>query len=485
MDDMGFGDLGVNGDPSRETYHLDKMASEGMQFLDFYAANPLCSPSRAALMTGRLPIRNGFYTTNVHARNSYTPQEIVGGISEKERLISEVLKEIGYQNMIIGKWHLGHRLAKYFPLNRGFDHFYGSFGVHFGPYDNVTKPNVAFFRDNEMIGRYYQNIMIENHVSTILKNFTEEAISFMDNESSKGNPFFLYWTPDTLHAPTYRSPEFVNRSIKNSSYGDALIEMDHSIGQIMDFIKNDQCLKNNTFVFFTSDNGPALVSKIDAGSNGPLLCGKQTTLEGGFRVPGIAWWPGKIKPGTSTHQISTHMDLFRTIVNLVNGQMPTGRQYDSNDLLPVLFDEKVNSNVSMFYYRGDTLMAIRHGPYKAHYWTFTTPMDEIKHGIDFCPGQFVEHLTTNNLTDHHSSPLLFHLFRDPAERYRINPESTEYKETMKKLAIIYEEHQKNLIPGEPQLNYCDKAAMPWHPPGCSKFCLPTPKSSPYLCEWPH
>ncbi|XP_046920140.2 N-acetylgalactosamine-6-sulfatase [Dermatophagoides farinae] len=490
MDDMGWGDLGVNGDPSRETPYLDRLAAEGMQFTDFYAGSPLCSPSRAALLTGRLPIRNGFYTTNIHARNSYIPQEMVGGISRSEILISELLAKTNYRNKIIGKWHLGHSKSEYYPWNRGFHEFFGSFGIHSNPHDNVKMPNVPLFRNDKMIGRYYENILIDrkNQQSDILKNFTQEAIEFIQQESAKGNPFFLYWTPDTLHAPTYRSAEFVGRSMKNSSYGDALIQMDHSIQAIIETIRNEPCLQNNTFVFFTSDNGPALTSRADAGRNGPFLCGKQTTFEGGFREPAIAWWPTKIAPGTINRHISTHMDLFLTIATIAQISVPDDRHYDSNDLTKVMFNSShENQNASMFYYRGDTLMAIRHGSYKAHYWTFSTPPEELRVGINFCPGQNVVNLTTSQLTNHTELPLLFHLYRDPAERFAINPKTKEYKENIKILNKIRDEHQRQLKPGKPELNYCDQAVMSWSPPGCEtiNMCLPIPKSSPYLCEWPH
>lgn len=489
MDDMGWGDIGSNGNPLRETPKIDKLAQEGMQFLDFYAGSPLCSPSRASLLTGRLPVRNGFYTTNHKARNSYTPQEIVGGISTDEILISEVLAKTGYRNKIIGKWHLGHSDPKYFPLNRGFHEFFGSFGVHFGPYDDHRTPNVPVFRDSTMIGRYYENVFIDrqNQVSEMLKNFTDEAIEFIAKESRNGNPFFLYWTPDTLHAPTYRSRSFVGRSLSNSSYGDALIEIDHSIEQIMNVIRDDPCLYENTFVFFTSDNGPALVSKNDAGSNGPFLCGKQTTFEGGFREPAIAWWPSKISPRTSTHQIATHMDLFRTIATISRSTMPDDREYDSNDLTDLMFENKENSNAAMFYYRGDTLMAIRHGPYKAHFWTFSTPTTELKKGIDFCPGQAVANLTTPHLTDHTKSPLLFHLFQDPGERFPIPFNREEYKRVINEIRKIHQDHQSKMKFGVPQLNWCDRAAMTWQPPGCENLgmCLPKPASKPYRCDWPH
>ncbi|OWF39650.1 N-acetylgalactosamine-6-sulfatase [Mizuhopecten yessoensis] len=169
MDDMGWGDLGVFGEPSKETPNLDRMASEGMLFTDFYSANPLCSPSRAAMLTGRLPIRNGFYSTNAHARNAYTPQNIVGGIADSEILLPELLNKLGYHNKIVGKWHLGH-LPQYHPLKHGFNEWFGAPNCHFGPYDDVHTPNIPVYRDALMAGRYYEDFQIDR--KTGLSNLT-------------------------------------------------------------------------------------------------------------------------------------------------------------------------------------------------------------------------------------------------------------------------------------------------------------------------
>lgn len=395
--------------------------------------------------------------------------------------------QVGYRNKIVGKWHLGHSKPDYLPLKHGFHEFYGSPNCHFGPYDNKNIPNIPMFRNNKMIGRYFENIHIDKqqHLSNLTEQYTQEAIDFITRQSADGRPYFLYWTPDSLHAPTYRSASFVGKSRKQSSYGDALIEIDHAVGRILQTIRRiDRC--NNTFVFFTSDNGAALVSRNDAGSNGPLLCGKQTTFEGGYREPSIAWWPGRIQPASVSGQVSSVMDLFRTVANLAAVSVPTNRTYDSNDLSTTLFSHKINPNASMFYYRGDTLMAVRNGPYKAHLWTFTNTWEQFNQGIDFCPGNELANVTTHKLTQH-KSPVLFHVVRDAAERYPISPKTLEYQKAIKLLRSIVEEHRETLRPGQPVLNTCDRAAMNWQPPGCEEvnMCLPKPKSAPYRCVWPH
>ncbi|RWS09708.1 N-acetylgalactosamine-6-sulfatase-like protein [Dinothrombium tinctorium] len=490
MDDMGFGDLGINGEPSRETPHLDRMAEEGMLFTDFYTASPLCSPSRAALLTGRLPIRNGFYTTNALGRNSYTPQEIVGGISDWEMLLPEILAQNGYYNKIIGKWHLGHQ-PQYLPLKHGFHEYFGSPNCHFGPYDNVTRPNIAFFRNDLMIGRYFEEIDInkKRHISNLTEMYVTEAIEFI-NRFAKNNgtekPFFLYWNPDATHAPTYRSQRFAGKSIKQSSYGDAVIELDYAVGKILHVVKSNPSLANNTFIFFTSDNGAALVSKTDAGSNAPFLCGKQTTFEGGFREPAIAWWQGRIQAKSITHQPATVMDLFATILEINNLTLPRDREYDSLSLTSVLFNNSAFER-PVFYYRGNLFMAIRYGHFKAHFYTWTNSWKQFNTGIDFCPGVNISEFTSHILTNHTLNPKLFHISRDPSEKYEIKASSQEYKSAIAKLKQIYKDHTRTLNPGKPVLNWCDRAVMHWSPPGCESInkCLNPPQSKPYLCDWPH
>lgn len=215
MDDMGWGDLGVYGEPSRETPNLDRMAAEGMLFPSFYSANPLCSPSRAALLTGRLPIRNGFYTTNAHARNAYTPQEIMGGISNSEHLLPELLKKAGYTNKIVGKWHLGHR-PQFHPLKHGFDEWFGSPNCHFGPYDNKVKPNIPVYKDWEMVGRFYEEfpINLKTGEANLTQLYLQEALDFIRTQHARQNPFLLYWAIDATHAPVYASKQFLGTSLR-------------------------------------------------------------------------------------------------------------------------------------------------------------------------------------------------------------------------------------------------------------------------------
>ncbi|CAN7992405.1 unnamed protein product [Ixodes hexagonus] len=491
VDDASYGDLGILGQPAKETPYLDKMAADGLLFTDFYTANPLCSPSRAALLTGRLPIRNGFYTTNGHSRNAYTPQEIVGGIPDEEVLIPELLSSIGYQNMIIGKWHLGHQ-EQYLPLKHGFHEWFGSPNCHPGPYDNVHRPNIPVFRDNAMIGRYYEDFQIDlkTRTSNFTKRLTEEAVAFIERQAERRQPFFLYWAPDATHTPVYSSRTMRGRSLRGA-YGDAVRELDQGVGIILDALRR-KGIQNNTFVFFTSDNGAATCWGIEGGSNGPFLCGKQTTFEGGVREPAIAWWPGFIQPGRVTRRPATVMDLLPTMAELARLSLPPELVLDGTSLVRDILlndyqrhDEDIRPNLPVFYYRGNELMAVRKGLYKAHFWCWTDSWQDFRAGLDFCPGAMVQGVTTHEPRNYTAQPVLFHLGRDPGEKFSILTESAEYASNMASILKVYHEHKSTLVPGKPQLNWCDDAAMHWSPPGCEQLgrCLQPPPSRPYLCDW--
>ncbi|XP_055268922.1 N-acetylgalactosamine-6-sulfatase isoform X1 [Moschus berezovskii] len=494
MDDMGWGDLGVYGEPSRETPNLDRMAAEGMLFPNFYTANPLCSPSRAALLTGRLPIRSGFYTTNGHARNAhrlrcstaYTPQEIVGGIPDSELLLPALLKGAGYASKIVGKWHLGHR-PQFHPLKHGFDEWFGSPNCHFGPYDSKARPNIPVYRDQEMVGRFYEEfpINLKTGEANLTQIYLQEALEFIQRQQAAHRPFFLYWAVDATHAPVYASKPFLGTS-QRGRYGDAVRELDDSVGRILRLLR-DLGIAENTFVFFTSDNGAALISAPrQGGSNGPFLCGKQTTFEGGMREPAIAWWPGRIPAGQVSHQLGSIMDLFTTSLSLAGLEPPRDRAIDGLDLLPTMLQGRLTDR-PIFYYRGNTLMAVTLGQYKAHFWTWTNSWEEFKQGIDFCPGQNVSGVTTHSQEEHTKLPLIFHLGRDPGERFPLSIASIEYLDALRRITPVVQQHQEALVPGQPQLNVCNRAVMNWAPPGCEKLgkCLTPPESVPEKCSWPH
>ncbi|CAL4122669.1 unnamed protein product, partial [Meganyctiphanes norvegica] len=483
MDDMGWGDLGHNGEPNRETPRIDQLAAEGLTATSMYTAAPLCSPSRASLLTGRLPVRNGFYSDNLPGRNAYTPQDIVGGISADEILLPELLSTANYTSKIIGKWHLGHR-SPHLPLERGFDQWYGSPNCHFGPYDDKTTPNIPVFRNDKMVGRYYEEFPIHQGESNMTVLFTSEAVSFIHEQAGK-EPFFLYWAPDATHSPTYASKAYMGGS-KRGKYGDSVRELDAGVGAIMDALNATE-QSNNTLVVFTSDNGAQLISKFDGGSNGPFLCGKQTTFEGGMRAPGIFWWPAVIKPGSVTHQVWTQMDLFSTSLEVAGVELPNDRFLDGMPLARSFQHPELEVLRPVFLYRGDRLMAVRQGAYKIHVWTWSTPDHFLVKGIDFCPGSLVPNVTTSNATNHTNQPILFNIEIDPSERYPIHPSNPTYQQQVPQLLAIVKKHEDTLQKGTPQLNWCDDHVMHWAPPGCEELnkCLPAPPSNPTKCYWDH
>ncbi|XP_071518385.1 N-acetylgalactosamine-6-sulfatase-like [Panulirus ornatus] len=434
MDDMGWGDLGWNGEPSRETPNIDQLASEGLTVTSMYTAAPLCSPSRASLLTGRLPIRNGFYSNNTAGRNVY------------------------------------NFLSPHYPPL----------------YITELSPPYPSPEPLPLHTRYYEDFSINRvrGLSNMTQLFTQEAIGFIEREAGRG-PFFLLWAPDSTHAPTYASDAFRGTS-RRGRYGDAVRELDAGVGAIIEALRHAG-VDNNTLVVFTSDNGAALVSKQEGGSNGPFLCGKQTTYEGGMRVPGVFWWPGVIPAGSVSQQVWTQMDLFSTVAQLAGVPLPQGRQIDGLPLANSLIHPHLEIFRPVFLYRGNRLMAVRQGSYKMHLWTWSTPTYELAKGIDYCPGADVHNVTTSTPTDHSDRPVLFNIAVDPGERYPISSHSAEYSSQVPVLLQAVFDHRAKLKRGEPQLNWCDRAVMHWAPPGCEALgkCLKPPASNPTLCNWPH
>ena len=423
-DDLGYGDLGCYGSPVIRTPQLDRMAAEGLRFTDFYSASEVCTPSRAALLTGRLPIRSGMCgARRVLFGNSK------GGLPPAEITLAEALKAQGYATAHIGKWHLGIHAGSR-PLDQGFDTSYGlpysndmdaRPGLPKGSTGSPNPPadgwNVPLLHDGKVIEQPADQ-------TTLTQRYTQQALKFI--REKKAGPFFLYLAHTFPHVPMFASPAFKGKS-RAGIYGDAVEEIDWSVGEILATLRQEG-LAENTLVFFTSDNGPWLIMGDQGGSAGLLRDGKGSTWEGGMRVPGIAWMPGRIQPGV-TSALAHAMDLFPTALALAGAPLPAGVTLDGTDLSPLLLQGRAPETRPFFYYRGDQLFACRLGEWKAHFQTQTgygQPKPE-----------------------RHEPPLLFHLGKDPSEKRDV---AAAHPQVLEQIAAAVKAHQSGVVPGAPQLD---------------------------------
>lgn len=427
-DDLGWGDLGCFGNPTIRTPHLDRMSQEGQKWTQFYVAAPVCTPSRAALMTGRYPIRNGMTS----AKQTVLFPNSGGGLPAREITIAEMLKQVGYSTGIVGKWHLGH-LPDYLPTQHGFDSYFGipysnDMDKTGGPgylaearkdpnfYPNIEHYNVPLMRNTEIIER-------PTDQNTLTQRYTDEAVRFI--REKKNRPFFLYLAHSMPHIPLFASDEYRGKSSRGL-YGDVVEELDASVGRILDTLRELK-LDGNTMVVFSSDNGPWLSFETHGGSAGPLRAGKGTTFEGGQRVPTIFWWPGSIQPRTIQEMGST-LDLMATIAAITGGAPPKDRTLDSYDLSEVLFRGGKSPRQEMFFWTNAQLHAVRVGPWKLH----IRAREQVNYG------KAVEL----------SSPELYHLERDISERYNV---AEKYPEVVERLLKKIEEHLAGIEPHENML----------------------------------
>jgi len=313
-DDMGYGDLGSYGAKLIKTPNLDRLASEGVRMTDFRVPSALCTPSRGALLTGLYPPRTGL----VGNLPSGSPTEgITDGIDDDEITLAQALRENGYATAMVGKWHLGSTLP-YLPTNHGFDSY---FGISNGDQTFLLLRNTSLVRDPPGLDQ-------------ITKAYTEEAVSIIRG-AARDRPYFLYLAHRSPHVPLEPAPEFVARSA-GGLYGDVVEELDWSVGQVMQAIRDRGAAERSTVVLFLSDNGPWLSQGEEAGSPGPFRSGKNSPYEGGVRVPAIAWWPGRYPAGRVVSEPLMSLDVFPTVVAMAKGQLSPTRKYYGADLTPLL-----------------------------------------------------------------------------------------------------------------------------------------------------
>ncbi len=425
-DDLGYGDLSCFGHPTIKTPNLDRMAAEGVRLTQFYSASPVCTPSRAALMTGRLPIRSGMCSDK---RRVLFPNS-GGGIPESEVTLAEGLKKQGYATACIGKWHLGH-LPQFLPTSNGFDSYFGI------PYSNdmdrvndaprgkesfwnpqVEYWNVPLMRDLEIVERPADQ-------TTITRRYAEEAAAFI--KKNKDEKFFLYLPHSLPHVPLFRSKEFEGKSLRGL-YGDVIEEIDWSVGHVLQTLRNLK-LDQNTIVWFTSDNGPWLTFKEHGGTAGLLREGKGTTWDGGMREPSICWWPETIPAGQVSAELGTTMDIYSTSLALAGARLEKDRIVDGYDLTESLKGNSKSPRENVYYYRGTRLMALRKGPWKAHFAT-------------------QESYTGNNKLTEHDPPVLYNLEVDPSEQWDVAEEHPEIIAEIKAVAVA---HGKTVVAVPSQL----------------------------------
>ena len=411
-DDMGYGDLSCYGNPTIQTPNIDRMAGEGMKLTQFYVGAAISTPSRSALLTGRLPVRNGMYGD----RKGVMFPDSKAGLGQDEITIAKVLRQNGYATGCVGKWHLG-AFSPYLPTDHGFDYYFGipysndmSPAQNKGPHARNYPPTPLILGDKK--------IEDEPDQGELTRRYTEKAVEFIHEHAKE--PFFLYFAHTFPHIPLYTNARFEGTS-KRGLYGDVVEEIDWSVGEVLKALR-EHGLDDNTFVIFTSDNGPWLTERENGGSAGPLKDGKGTWWEGGFRVPAICWMPGKIAPAINDEMMAT-MDLYPTFLAMAGVERPEGVVLDGVDQSGFLFEEKSSARDEVYYWWGSELMAVRKGEWKYYFKTIKD-----------------QYLRTCQI-EIPAEPLLYNVEVDISEKFN---QAKSHPEIVRALIELAENHKRDI-----------------------------------------
>ncbi|KAM4601587.1 steryl-sulfatase [Polymixia lowei] len=530
VDDLGIGDLGCYGNTTLRTPNIDRLAREGVKLTHHIAAAPLCTPSRAAFLTGRYPIRSGMAGRGI--LGVYIFSAASGGLPTQEVTFAKIAKQQGYETALIGKWHLGLNCERsedhcHHPNNHGFNYFYGIpmtnmldcqpghstvfFKAHirvpysalglglvtlaFLSYKGVvsirrrlvlslaslvvaaaamfaalvaTYPNFncLLMRNGEIVEQPYVS---EN----LTQRMTREALDFLERNS--GRPFLLFFSFIQVHTAMFASAQFRGTS-HHGIYGDAVHEVDWSVGQIVQTLDRLK-LRGNTLVYLTSDQGAHLEEisargEVHRGWNGIYKAGKSTNWEGGIRVPGILSWPGELPGGKEVDEPTSNMDLYPTVARLTGAGLPEDREIDGHDLMPLLQGRVERSNHEfLFHYCNAYLNAVRWHPrnssavWKAFYFT---PNFYPENGTAcfhthacFCTADYVTY---------HDPPLLFDLTADPSESAPLTPDAEPaFRPVLAAMAEAAERHRSSVRPADDQMSVGNVLWKPWLQPCCSSL----------------
>lgn len=419
LDDMGYGDLSLTGATGYSTPRIDKMANDGLFLTHYYTAQAVSSASRAGLLTGSYPNRVGFH-------GALGPNSQIG-ISDDEETMAELLKKKGYATASYGKWHLGLQ-QQFLPTNHGFDEFYGI------PYSNDmwpwhptgTYPDLPMFENEEIVNP----AVTPDDQTQFTREFTLRTVDFI--KRNQDTPFFVYLAHPMPHVPLYVSESFKGKS-EQGLYGDVMMEIDWSVGTILDALE-ESGLTNNTLVIFTSDNGPWINYGNHAGSTGSLREGKGTTFDGGHRVPCIMMWRGVIPEGSVSSSLVASMDILPTLAEITGAPL-SGNRIDGVSILPILEGdmEAKPRETFYYYYRQNSLQAVRHGDWKLVFPHPGRTYEGFQPGNDGMPGD------VNEQYEHTGG--LYDLRRDPGERYDV---STSHPEIVEKLEQVADEARQDL-----------------------------------------